>query len=81
MAFATKQSIEKNTMKIDPQCFHGNPLTQEDRQDTLLNAAAVIHCLQHIKLETGLDDEGEYGMNLILETVPGALRFETIERQ
>jgi hypothetical protein len=68
-------------MTKDSSRFHENPLIQEDRQDTLLNAAAVIHCLQHIKLETGLDDEGEYGMNLILETVRGALRYEAVERR
>lgn len=57
-----------------------NPLIQEDQQDTLLHASAVIHCLQHMDLKTGLEDEGELGMNLILETVRGALRYEALDR-
>ncbi len=61
-----------------PLC--GNPLIQDNRQDTLLHASAVIHCLQHMDLKTGLEDEGELGMNLILETVRGALRYEALER-
>ena len=57
-----------------------NPLIQDDRQDTLLNASAVIHCLQNVDLKIGLEDEGELGMNLILETVRDALRYEALSR-
>jgi len=57
-----------------------NPLIQDDRQDTLLNVAAVIHCLQHIDLKTGIDDEGELGMHLIMDTLRDAIRYEALER-
>ena len=56
------------------------PLIQDDRQDTLMNASAVIHCLQSMDLKIGLEDEGELGMNLILETVREALRYEAVRR-
>ena len=59
---------------------HANPLIQEDSQDTLLHVSAVITCLQHVDLKTGLEDEGELGMNLILETIRGAIHYEAIER-
>jgi hypothetical protein len=58
-----------------------NPLIQDDLQDTLFNASAVIYCLQHMRLDAGLDDEGELGMNLILETVRNALRYEALGRR
>ena len=58
----------------------GNPLIQMDPQDTLLHASAVITCLQHLDLKIGLEDEAELGMNLILETVREALRYEALER-
>ena len=57
----------------------GNPFIQDDGQDTLLHVAAVITCLQHVDLKTGLDDEGELGMNLILETIREALRYEALK--
>jgi len=57
-----------------------NPLIQDDKQDTLLNASAVILCLQSLDLKVGLEDEGELGMNLILETVREALRYEAMRR-
>lgn len=68
------------TIQKNKTAFHKNPLIQPDRQDTLLNASAVIHSLQHIDLKSGLEDEGEYGVNLILETVREALRYEALER-
>lgn len=68
------------TLQKSKTASHRNPLIQPDRQDTLLNAAAVIHCLQHIDLKIGLEDEGEYGVNLILETVREALRYEALGR-
>lgn len=58
----------------------GNILIQADTQDTLLHAAAIISCLQHMDLKIGLEDEAELGMNLILETVRDALRYEALER-
>ena len=61
--------------------FRSNPLIQPDRQDTLLNASAVIHCLQHMDLKNGIEDEGEFGLNLMLETVREALRYEALERE
>lgn len=61
--------------------FQSNPLIQADGQDTLLNAAAVILCLQHMDLKNGLEDESEFGMNLILDTVREALRYEALKRQ
>ena len=60
--------------------YVNNPLIQEDPQDTLLHSAAVLYCLQHLDVKTGLDDEGELGLNLILETVRLALRYEALER-
>ena len=69
-------AIEQTTTPL-----RGNPLIQTDRQDTLLNASAVIRCLQHLDLKTGLEDESEFGMNLMLETVREALRYEALERQ
>jgi hypothetical protein len=57
-----------------------NPIIQQDRQDTLLNVTAIIRCLQQINLKDGLEDEGELGMNLILETIHRALRYEALER-
>ncbi len=59
---------------------HENPLVQDDRQDTLLHASAVLHCLQHIDLKSGIEDEGELGINLILEMVRGALRYEALKQ-
>ena len=57
-----------------------NSLIQMDPQDTLLHVSAVITCLQHMDLKVGLEDEAELGMNLILETVREALRYEALER-
>lgn len=57
----------------------GNPLIQDDLQDTLLHASAVLYCLQHIDLKSGIEDEGELGINLILEGVRGALRHEALK--
>ena len=56
-----------------------NPLVQEDLQDTLLHASAVIYCLQHMNFKSGIEDEGELGVNLILEGVRGALRHEALK--
>ena len=58
-----------------------NPLILDDGQDTLLHVAAVITCLQQVDLKTGLDDEGELGMNLILELIREALRYEALKRR
>ena len=44
------------------------------------HVAAAITCLQHVDLKTGLDDKGELGMNLILEPIREALRYEAFER-
>lgn len=52
-----------------------NPLVAADMQDTLLNTAAVLACLQHIDLKIELGDEAELGMNLILETVRTAVQI------
>ena len=57
-----------------------NPLVQKDLQDTLLHASAVLHCLQYIDLKSGIEDEGELGINLILETVRNALRYEALKQ-
>ena len=56
-----------------------NPLIQENLQDTLLHVSAVLNCIQHIDLKSGIEDEGELGINLILETVRGALRYEALK--
>ena len=68
-------------MPDNPLRYVNNPLIQEDPQDTLLHSAAVLYCLQHLDVKTGLDDEGELGLNLILETVRLALRYEALERR
>lgn len=68
------------TKHTKPTCRR-NPLIQADRQDTLLNASAVITCLQHMELKIGLEDEAELGINLILETVREAVRYEALERE
>lgn len=52
-----------------------NPLISDEYQDTLFNAAAMIRCLQHIKLDSPCD-ETEYGIYLSLETVRIALLHE-----
>lgn len=56
-----------------------NPLIQESLQDTLLHVSAVMYCLKHIDLKSGLEDEGELGFNLILDTMRGALRYEAMK--
>lgn len=67
-------------MPNDKAVNNGNPLIQADLQDTLLHASAVLYCLQHIDLKSGIEDEGELGINLILETVRGALRYEALKQ-
>lgn len=67
---------------VDQQSHHpaSLPLVQEQTEDTLQYVMAVLHCLQHLDLKNGLDDEAELGFNLILDSVREALRYEVHRR-